>query len=62
MKLTCLRLTEIAAATLVSSTVLLVSVTPAVFGAGAPSHHAYVAAHSVPALAVGLGDLGPRRG
>jgi len=33
MKFTCLRLAEIAAATLVSSAVLLVAVTPAVIGA-----------------------------
>jgi len=33
MKFACLRLAEIAAATLVSSAVLLVAVTPAVFGA-----------------------------
>ena len=33
MKFTCLRLVEIAAATLVSSAVLLVAVTPAVIGA-----------------------------
>ena len=36
MKFTCLRLAEIAAATLVSSAVLLVAITPAVFGA--PAH------------------------
>lgn len=36
MKLSCLRLTEIAAATVVSSAVLLVAVTPAVFGAELP--------------------------
>ena len=33
MKFACLRLAEMAAATLVSSAVLLVAVTPAVFGA-----------------------------
>jgi len=61
MKLTCLRLAEIAAATLVSSSVLLVSIAPAAFGSGTP-YHAYIAAAPVPALAVGQGDLGVRRG
>ena len=40
MKFACLRLAEIAAATLVSSAVLLVAVTPAVFGA--PVRHATI--------------------
>ena len=35
MKFACLRLAEMAAATLVSSAVLLVAITPAVFGAPA---------------------------
>jgi hypothetical protein len=43
MKLSCLRLTEIAAATVLSSAVLLVAVTPAVFGAQSPARHGHLA-------------------
>ena len=43
MKLSCLRLTEIAAATVISSAVLLVAIAPAAFGSQAASGHARLA-------------------
>ncbi len=48
MKFTCLRLAEIAAATLVSSAVLLVAVTPAVIGA--PVHSVAISTKYVEVL------------
>ena len=60
MKFACLRLAEFAAATLVSSAVLLVAVTPAVFGA--PVHPVtidskYVQAQDDARLGVAVGSL-----